>query len=158
MKNFIISIALVLAALSTLGSCSGCSRDKDRETDTVPTFVKADTTEVLHLTEQYLNYVRDKDYDKAIAMLNTIVDDTARPVSEETERDIRAQQRAFPVLAYKVADMEFVNENRVKVTYEIEFFKKNPGDKIPNTIRLTFAPQRINAQWYLELLERSVVK
>lgn len=149
---------LALVALGTLGSCSGCSKGKDSDQDTIPTFAKADTTEVLHMAEQYLNYVKDKDYDKAIGMLSTIVDDTARPISAETERNIRAQQRAFPVLGYKVVSMEFVNANRVKVTYAVEFFKKNPGDKIQNTINLTFAPQRINAQWYLELLERSVVK
>lgn len=44
------------------------------------------------------------------------------------------------------------------MTYSIEFFKKeDPNDPIQNTIRITFAPQRINAQWYLALMDKSYV-
>lgn len=159
MKNYIVIALLMVAGLTGLWSCSGCSSsDKGKDTDTVPTFVKADTTEVLKLTSEYLEYVKNRDYDKATAMLHTIVDDSVMPLSETVASRIRAQQRTFPVLSYRVVDMEFVNPNRVTVTYAIEFFEKDPHDSIQNTIRLTFAPQRINAQWFLELNDKSVMK
>lgn len=140
-------------------SCSGCSsHDGDKTTDTIPTFVKADTAEVLKLTSAYLDCVKNKEYDKATAMLCTIINDSVMPLSEVTAQRVRSQQLTFPVLSYRVVDMEFVNQNRVTVTYAIEFFEKDPHDSIQNTYRLTFAPQRINAKWFLELADKSVMK
>lgn len=158
MKNYVITALILVAAAIGFGACSGCSSDSGKHKDTIPTFVKADTTEVLRLTAEYLECVKNKEYDKATAMLRTIVDDSVMPLSEATEQRIRAQQKTFPVLSYRVADMEFVNANRVTVAYAIEFFKKDPRDSIQNTIRVTFAPQRIGSQWYLELSDKSNVK
>lgn len=156
MRNLLtfIVVFVTFAACLGLGSCSGCSSEQNKETDTIPTFVKADTTEVLNLVEQYLDYVKNNKYDAALAMLNVIENDSIKPLDEETKASIRMQQQMFPVLDYQVEDMKFVNENLVRVTYAIEFFKKEPGSNIPNTTRLSFAPQRINATWYLELLDR----
>lgn len=155
MKNFIIAVMVLAAGLTGFTACSGCSSDKSKTmTDTVATFAKADTAEVLALSAKYLEYVKEQKYDEAVSMLNCIENDSVMQLTEEKEREVRIQQKTFPVLSYRVAGMDFVNENRVKVTYAVEFFKKNPKDSIQNTIRIAFAPQRINGQWYLELLDR----
>lgn len=154
MKNLIAAIIILLAGMAALHSCSGCSHGgKGGGADSVPTFVKADTAEVLAMAESYLDCVRDGRYDEAVGMLRVIKNDSILPLPEKTEQSIRMQQKTFPVLEYRLTDMEFANENRVKVTYAIEFFKKDSADNIQNTITLTFAPQRINAKWYLELLD-----
>lgn len=156
MKNLIAVSLLFITVAMAMPSCSGCSDNKgDSEaSDTIPTFVEADTSEVLAMTEAYLNHVRNGQYDEAIGMLVQIVDDTVKTLSPETEQSIRMQQKTFPVLDYRLTEMKFINENRVKITYDIEFFKKDSADQIKNTISISFAPQRINAQWYLELLDR----
>lgn len=155
MKNLIAAVTITAIVTAALSACSGCSTGKSGDgTDSMPTFAKADTTEVLNLTETYLNHVRDGEYDEAVKMLNVILNDSAMRLTEETEHNIRMQQKTFPVLAYRLTDMEFVNENNVTVTYEIEFFKKDSADNIQNTTHLTFAPQRIGHQWYLELLDK----
>lgn len=151
MKRIFTAVTAIVAFLLFLGSCSGCPSDKEKVSGAIPEFVKADTMEVLGLAEQYLNHVRNKNYDAAIAMLYVIENDSVKMISEEDEREIRMQQQAFPVLDYHVEEMEFIDENNVRVTYAVEFFKKEPGSKVKNTIRLAFAPQRINAVWYLEL-------
>ncbi|MBO5186509.1 MAG: hypothetical protein J6B91_05600 [Prevotella sp.] len=158
MKKLFTAIIVIAVFSLCFGSCSGCSSDKDKGTDTIPMFVKADTMEVLNLVEQYLDKVRNKEYDAAIAMLCVMENDSVKPLGEELEEEIRVQQQTFPVLDYHVEDMEFINENNVRVTYAIEFFKKEPDSKIKNTIRLSFAPQRINAVWHLELLDRSYMR
>lgn len=158
MKRIFTAVIVIAAFSLFLGSCSGCSSDKEKASGTTPEFVKADTTEVLSLAGQYLDNVKNKDYDAAIAMLHVIENDSVKPLDEEVEREIRVQQQTFPVLDYHVEEMEFIDENNVRVTYAIEFFKKEPGSKMKNTIRLAFAPQRINAVWYLELLDRSYMK
>lgn len=154
MKNLFTLIVVVATITACLGSCSGGPSDAKEATDTIPTFVKADTMEVLDLVEQYLDYVKNNEYDAALAMLNVIENDSVKPLDEKMKASIRMQQQVFPVLDYQVEEMEFVHEHSVRVTYAIEFLKKEPGSNIPNMMRLSFAPQRINATWYLELLDR----
>mgnify|MGYP001030954838 CR=1 FL=1 len=156
MKHLIAAAAALLILTAALSSCSGCSGSSDRQTDSTPTFVKADTAMVLELAESYLNHVRDKDYDGAVSMLCVIENDSVKPLTEDMRQSIMVQQRTFPVINYRLTDMEFVDANRVKVTYAIEFFEKEPGSSMQNTISITFAPQRINGDWYLELMDRQL--
>lgn len=155
MKNLLAAAIIVTAVMAALSACSGCSTEsRDGSSDSVPEFGKADTAEVLALTGTYLDHVRDGEYDAAVAMLRVIENDSVMTLPETTERNVRMQQKAFPVLAYHLTGMDFVNRHRVRVTYDIEFFKKDSADRIQNTISLTFAPQRIGNSWYLELLDR----
>lgn len=151
---------LVLCSLF-LASCSSCGGSKDGKTaknDTIPTFCKADTTEVLQMAESYLNHLKNKEYDAAFDMLRHVSNDSISNLTNDERQQLLAQQKAFPVLDYKLESYKFVNEYRVELTYSIEFFKKqNEEDPIQNTIRITFAPQRINATWYLTLMEKSVM-
>ena len=144
-----------------LASCSSCGGSKDGKTaknDTIPTFCKADTTEVLQMAESYLNHLKNKEYDAAFDMLRHVSNDSISNLTNDERQQLLAQQKAFPVLDYKLESYKFVNEYRVELTYSIEFFKKqNEEDPIQNTIRITFAPQRINATWYLTLMEKSVM-
>ena len=155
MRNILAAAAAVLVIGGILATCPGCSSKSGKApNDSVPTFVKADTVEVIKLTETYINHVKNGEYDDAVDMLHVIVNDSVTEPDEDTKQNIRTQQLTFPVLDYKIAGMEFVNENRVKVTYTIEFFEKEPDSTIQNTITITFAPQRIGGKWYLELLDR----
>lgn len=147
-----------------LASCSSCSSDNKKgggssnPTDTVPTFCKADTTQVLKMAEDYLEALKNQRYDEALSKLNLILNDSVKPLPEKDKQTILRQQQVFPVLDYHLESYKFITEHRVEVTYEIEFFKKeNPKDPIQNTIRITFAPQRINATWYLALMDKSYV-
>ncbi len=160
MKSKILAlVVLFLAIVIEMFLFSGCSScGTKRPKDTVPELTKADTLEVIRLTEEYLDHVKNKEYDEAMAMLHDIVKNNPGELSPEKDSIIRKQQKMFPVLSYELTDMEFISSKNVKITYSIEFFEKDPEDKIPNTIRLTFAPQRIVHEWYLELDERSHVR
>lgn len=151
---------LVLCSLF-FASCSSCSGNKDGKTakaDTIPTFCKADTTEVLKMAESYLEHLKNKEYDAAFDMLRNVQNDSISNLTADQRTQLMAQQKAFPVLDYKLESYKFINEYRVELTYSIEFFKKEKeDDPIQNTIRITFAPQRINATWYLTLMEKSVM-
>ena len=151
---------LVLCSLF-LASCTSCGGSKDGKTaknDTIPTFCKADTTEVLQMAETYLEHLKNKEYDAAFEMLRNVQNDSISNLTEEQRKQLLAQQKAFPVLDYKLESYKFINDYRVEVTYSIEFFKKaKEDDPIQNTIRITFAPQRINATWYLTLMDKSVM-
>jgi len=157
-------IGCLLLGSIFLASCSSCSNgngkgeNRANTTDTVPTFCKADTTQVLKMAEDYLEALKNQKYDEALSKLNLILNDSVKPLPEKDKQTIIRQQQVFPVLDYHLESFKFINEHRVEVTYSIEFFKKeNPKDPIQNTIRITFAPQRINAQWYLALMDKSYV-
>jgi len=157
MKKLILFISLSLLTSIFLTGCSGCSsRNEDKHE---PVFVKADTVEVLKMAEEYLHLVQAKDYDKAMDMLYDIYpNDSVAPISQKERDKITAQHRAFPVLDFHVADLKFVDADKVRVTYSIEFFKKDPNDSIQNTVRFSFAPERINSVWYLQVMDVSEVK
>lgn len=157
-KKLILIVAVVAAIVSGMASCTGCSGKGEKAKDTIPTFVKADTVEVLNMVEMYLEYVKNKEYDKAIEMLHDITNDSVAPLSAEMESKVREEQKVFPVLSYKRDTMTFINEHRVEVTYDVEFFERDTTTDIPNTVKMTFSPQRINATWYLSLLDRSYMK
>ncbi len=151
-KTFLTAraLGLILPLAVVCWSCRKGGAEAEK-----PMFTAEDTTEVLQLTQEYLDHVRDGEYDAATAMLHDILGDSVRCLSEEAEAGIREQQQTFPVLAYHLGDMEFNDNGRVWVSYDIEFFEKEPGSSIPNTIKLTFVPRRVNGQWYLELSERA---
>lgn len=155
MNKFFLGCLLVACAF--FASCSSCSNSKERAAsqDTVPTFSKADTTEVLKMAETYLEHLKNKEYDAAIDMLCTIENDSVKPLPEKERQTIVGQQNVFPVLSYKLDSYEFKDENNVELTYTIEFFKKAEGDDVPNTIRITFAPERIDGTWHLALMNKS---
>ncbi len=158
-KNLLAAVILFLSVafgMSLFSGCASCGKHKAK--DTVPEFTKADTVEVLRLTEEYLEHVKNHEYDEAMAMLHDIMKNEVRDLTPKRDSAIRLQQKMFPVLNYELKEMKFINSKKVRVTYAIEFFEKDPQDKIPNTIRMTFAPQRVANKWYLELVERSHIR
>lgn len=115
-------------------------------------FVKADTTYVLDMVNEYMTHVQNKEYDEALSMLCEFYsEDSIFAISDEERERVTKLHKTFPVLKYTVTGMEFNAENDVTVTCAIEFFEKDPNDSIQNTIRLAFAPRRVNAEWMLTL-------
>ncbi len=151
-KTFLTANGLAVSLLLSV-VCWSCAKGRGEVEQ--PLYSAEDTATVLQLTEEYLDHVHDGEYDAAIAMLHDIQKYKVCDLSEEAENQIREQQQAFPVLGYQLSDMVFNDNGCVSVTYDIEFFEKEPGSSIPNTIQLTFVPQRVGDKWYLELSERA---
>lgn len=154
MKKYLLSLIISTSLLIVF--CEGCSNKQKKEP---PIFVKADTTTVLKLIDEYFQHIQNKEYEQAVGMLYKIdTPDSIKDLKEEEKAKIIKELEAFPVLSYRVSEMKFIEADRVRVTYVTEFFKKRPGNSIPNTLSYSFAPERINGKWYLQLMERSEVK
>ncbi|MCD8302666.1 MAG: hypothetical protein LUC44_06570 [Prevotellaceae bacterium] len=154
-KNLPLHLLPLFGCLAMcVGILAACGGKAGKEEE-LPMFNEADTAAVVQLTEEYLDLVKDGQYDRAISMLHDILNDSVRELPQEREAHIREQQRMFPVLSYERTDMQFFNPHKVRVTYSVKFFEKEPGSDIPNTVSLTFEPQRIDGEWYLELSDRS---
>lgn len=152
-KLFFLFVCLAVA----FASCSDKKQaPKVNPEDEIPTFVKADTTIITKIAEEYLELLKVQDYDNAFRKLY-VIDGNGEPHNLPDEEKVRLfnQAKTFPVLSYKLVDQEFIDEYHVTLAYEIEFFEKQEGDNMPNTIRMVFNPQRINADWYLCVANKS---
>lgn len=113
-------------------------------------FSEADTTEVFQLTDNFMKLVQAKEYDLAFNLLYNLKDDLSNYRPEQKEI-LKQQFQTFPVLAYKLEEYSFKHVSNVTVTYSYEIFEKDSLSNIPNTMRITFCPERRNNIWYLGL-------
>lgn len=148
---------LFISLVMVMASCSDKkSSQKEITADDIPTFVKADTTIITKIAEEYLELLKVQDYENAFRKLY-IIDKNSQPhpIPDDEKTRLLTQTKTFPVLNYKLVEQEFIDEYNVTLAYEIEFFEKDPSNPIPNTIRMVFNPQRINADWYLCIANKS---
>lgn len=142
---------IILLSILYLSSCTNQPKSETK----VPTYCDKDTLEVVELTTQYLNLIKEKKFDQAMQMLRHIEGDNVSELTENEKKELEKQYKLFPVLSYKIENYTFTDIYHNEITYSIEFFKKANDDKTPNTMRFTLQPKRINAVWYLTVLNRS---
>lgn len=146
-KLFLLSI-FVLVSLLLITSCNS-----KKNNEKIPLFVEGDSIYVTMMAEEYMNRIKAHEYPEAFNMLieNLIPEPT--PLSEERMTELYNHYQTFPIINYKLKSAEFNTETDVKLVYSVEFFEKDPESNIPNTYNITFAPRRINADWYLSIKE-----
>lgn len=117
-------------------------------------FSKEDTTEVIRLATEYLEHLKNKDFDNAIKMLHLVKGDSIYSLSTEEQENLMQQYMSFPVLSYNIENLYLTGVRSTEIVYRIEFFEKQEKDKRPNTLKFRLNPQRINNVWYLSVLNR----
>ena len=144
---------------------SSCKQDQKRKTNeevlkevladgTQMELGSNDTTVVFELTEKYLECLRDKDLDGAIAMLyylrngNEIVS-----LPEVVEKRQRMVLGAFLGLNYTIDELRFHKETDCQVRYSVELFEKAADDPVSNKVSFFIKPVRRDGQWYLTLAD-----
>lgn len=114
-------------------------------------FTADDTLMVVSMCETWLDRVKENKLDSAFSILNNLKDGDLSKLSVEEKEVLTNQFTAFPVLSYKLVNMTWRNTYDVKLTYSFEFMEVEEGSGIPNTMTLTFAPQRRNKIWFLAI-------
>lgn len=143
--SFFFSVSLLFFA-----SCNNKAQN-DEDASFGPMFTADDTTIVVSMCEAWLDQVKDNKLDSAFAVLNNLKDGDLSKLSVEEKEVLKNQFKAFPVLSYKFVNMAWRNTYDVKLTYSFEFMEVEEGSGIPNTMTLTFAPQRRNKIWFLAI-------
>lgn len=146
--GFMTLLCIVIAA---------CKKTKGEQyvgKDTDPIFCRKDTAEIVRLTTTYLEYLKNKEFDKAIQMLHHIQNDTVLALNETEREKMEQLYQLFPILSYEIDGYYFNGIHNTEVAYSIEFFEKKEGDKRPNTLNFRLNPQRIKDVWYLSILNR----
>lgn len=159
LKHSVILLFVLLACLVT-----GCKKEKKSPVDNIYHSVRfddgmqrtaADTTQILNETNKYVEALKAKQFDQALAMLcNFDKKGNPVPLTTQDKQQLMKVYKAYPVLNYSIEYFNIYSETDCEVAYKIEFFEKPKGSDIPNTIMCMLRPHRINGKWYMSIAKR----
>lgn len=111
-----------------------------------------DTLQIIKMTKEYLDNLVNNDIDKALASLYEIKDNKAHPLSEKRLSEIRKTLETFPVIRYNIDEVFLYSDSDTEVRYTYEFFEKGKNKELPNTVKASVHPRRIESTWYLTIV------
>lgn len=158
MRSF-IKITTFFCILTLLFSCKCSNNTTEAELDNVqaivPKFDAQDSMVVSALATQYLDYLKNKQVDSALAMLSSFRNDSVLTLLDADRKDLLKQYAQFPVLSYQIGSIVFIDNNKSELHYCVEFFERKPGQEdYPNTMNFRLNPQKIDGVWHLGVLNK----
>ena len=125
--------------------------NKNQAPKVEPMFTAADTTEVVGMTNAFMNLIQNKDYDKALSGLFNLENNALELITDEEKKALKQQFTFFPVISYQLESMTWKNVYDVTLVYSFKFMEEDDASGAPNTMTVTFVPQRRNKIWYLAI-------
>ena len=153
----ILALAAIAVALC-LCSCIGEKKDGGQTTVdlNLPTMTldSQDTIIVDQLSTEFIEHLKNQEYNDAIAMLYYLDPDSSI-VPMPRNLAIRQEQifRTFPVLDYRCESIRFRTETDCQVKFNIVFSRNAEGKDY--TTSLYLQPIRRDGQWYLTVRDSS---
>ena len=154
-KLNIIAIAICLLSFF---SCQSADKNQQKDSGTtelnsfVSGLLKEDTTSVEKLVNTYMTYAQNKQYSEAAAMLfkpdTTDIWNEPVPLDNDEMESVKAVLKRFPVLSYKITNMEFRTavDNEIKCSFVM-------NDSLNITSSWTFRPMNYLGGWLLCLMK-----
>ena len=157
-KNSLYLVLVTVMLALTLGSCHK-KKEKSVE-EKVAEMIKprydltqADTTEVLSLTQHFLQLLKDNQVEDAIAMLYFYKNDSIQPLPRNMADRQRFVFNTFRGVKYEIEKMAFLTPIDNEVVYLMTMFEKKEGDPRPNEMRFVLKPIRYADKWYLTMAD-----
>jgi hypothetical protein len=148
----------VLSLVVSLVSCHSSKKTEEQPEEDVNAFVEGltaeDTIQVIKLTTDYLDLLKNNQVDEALDMLCELKNDTIYPLSDETREQLRSTINMFPVLSYNIDVLFLRNELDNEIRFTTEFFEKPEGDNRPNTTKGVLYPCKVDGRWILSMVQR----
>ena len=157
-KNIRIFVLVAISAPLFLFSCVGEKKDGGsvKEDINMPrmTLDSQDTIIVDQLATEFIEHLKNKEYEDAISMLYYLHPDSSI-VPMPRNLAIRQEQifRTFPVLDYRFESIRFRTETDCQVKFNITFARSAEGED--RTTSLYLQPIRRDGQWYLSVRDSS---
>ena len=153
-KLNIIAIAICLLSFF---SCQSADKNQQKDSDTtelnsfVSGLVKEDTTSVEKLVNTYMTYAQNKQYSEAAMLFKpdtTDIWNVPVPLDNDEMESVKAVLKRFPVLSYKITNMEFRTavDNEIKCSFVM-------NDSLNITSSWTFRPMNYLGGWRLCLMK-----
>lgn len=150
--GILFCMAIVCGAISCENKKA--AKSMENKENFVSTLTATDTTTVLNLATQCMNFLKANQTEEALQMMYSMVDNRPMPISEEQKQKLNSKFKMFPVLQYALDSYKFTSETNNVIKYKFEFFiHKDQNDKTPNTIGFMFVPVRVDGKWYLTIPE-----
>ena len=112
-----------------------------------------DSTTIRNLTIQYLNLLKGGQYDEALGMLYSYDEEdcSVQLIDKGHCKMLMSSYESFPVLDFKIDTLLMYSETDTEVRYSYQFFEKPADSPLPNTIKGSVFPHRVNGEWYLTI-------
>lgn len=161
----ILRIIAVAFIATMVWSCSQKANKTTEElastrVDTSMSRTTEDTLELTSLVDEYLMCIKERKYDVAASMISVYNDktNTLEAPTDSIVNMLKAQYINFPVLSYRIDEMNLYSETDTEVRYTVTMFECNEREQMPNTIRFMLFPKRINGAWALCIEGRTEIK
>lgn len=156
-KNLFFTILMVLA-LCVVCSCGKKKKTLDdyREeylTKPAISLTQSDSTEVRALVDNYLQLLRDNQFEDAVDMLYYMNGAKIIPMPKELKQRQLAMIKRFRGVKYDLQRIVYSQEYDNIACYVVTLFEKQKGDPRPNTAQFFLKPVRIDGRWYLTMAD-----
>ena len=133
-KNIFCAFFVVLA-VSSLVSCNSCSNGakvdgSDDEAQEEEVYTHEDTVHVQKMSQDFMEAMKQKNYDYAFDMLSDVKGDSIMKLTPERKAQLKKQFTFFPVRDYAEMNITFYSHDYATITYRFNFMD-NPT-KDPN--------------------------
>ena len=152
---------MVLFAILMVAVVVSCKKKQEKTVDEIvaemrkPQFdvTQADTAEVMSLVDHYLQLLRDKQIEDAVAMLYFYQNDSVVPLPKRMAVRQMGIFNTFKGVRYDVEKLVFLTPIDNEVVYLATLFEKQENDPRPNEMRFVLKPIRIDGKWYLTVAD-----
>ena len=148
---------IVLAMALFMGSCGGDKKKSSTEDVKYPQpnmeLSAADTTEVIALTNQFLDRLRAEKFDEAVGMIFFLNGDSIESLSNDRARGQKALLIRCKGVRYDIDYFKFSEEKDNIVKYTVTMFEKDADDPRPNKTSFFLKPIRRDGKWFLTMAD-----
>ena len=156
-KNLFFAILMVLALcmVSSCGKKKKTLEDYREEYLTKPaiSLTQSDSMEVRSLVDNYLQLLRDNQFEDAVDMLYYMNGSKIIPMPDELKRTQLSMIKRFRGVKYELQRIVYSQEYDNIACYVVTLFEKKEGDPRPNTAQFFLKPVRIEGRWYLTMAD-----
>ncbi len=117
-------------------------------------YTTQDTSNINALVNEYANYVKNKKFDAAAAMLYTIHNDSAKPLTEKEKNGFVNAYSHMPIYASEVKSFLLRSDKNNKIDVMVQIVKNGDLDKEIGVTKISLNPVVIKGKWYLTLLDK----
>lgn len=146
----LLAAGFLSGACSTEGHGEKVKTQQEAEDEFLATLAAADTSTVLALCTQCMDFLQAGETGQALGMLYSIGGDgIARPLAARQREALAARFRRFPVVRYRLEYFSFSTQGNNDVKYRIEFTPRTGGGQPGASMGFMFNPVKAGGEWVL---------
>lgn len=153
MKTNLFSISLLALALT---ACNGGNKEGAKEQFLRPAemeYSSKDTTEIMNLVNQYVECIKNKDFQAASNMLYVFHSDSVAPYTEAQKDSFLTGMKQIPIYDCKLTSFTLRSEKNNQVGMTIQLIPDGDIEAGVGVSQLYLNPVMVDGHWYLTVLD-----